>query len=298
MFYLYVGGEITIPVPDSANTIRKKVKQMLDEGTLKIGEILEPKQYKRFILRKGEIVEETFTVNGRKYPLLQIRENLLETHNSKGFMRDSSDNHLKKMTKDYMKRQLNQIHEPYDPTSTEEELNDKLQHYMTRRHLLVWQDHSTLVNHGHLLLMVRVMYDPAVYYTPEEMKDITGKEVDIQEIIETPEVYLLAQASDTIIDKLSYIDTRVEDIKELSVKVKASQGEIEITDIMRFFSGDHPEQNSEKGQQEGGEYPCAGCRAKASRFSDIQYCYRQEHDNLEDCRQKVRGMLYSFNISV
>ena len=85
------------------------------------------------------------------------------------------------------------------------------------------------------------MYDPTVYYTPEEMKDITGKEVDIQEIIETPEVYLLAQASDTIIDKLSYIDTRVEDIKELSVKVKASQGEIEITDIMRFFSGDHPE---------------------------------------------------------
>ena len=147
-------------------------------------------------------MEETFTVNGRKYPLLQIRENLLDTHNSKGFMRDSSDNHLKKMTKDDLKRQLNQIPEPYDPTSTEEELNDKLQHYMTRRHLLVWQDHSTLANHGHLLLMARVMYDPAVYYTPEEMKDITGKEVDIQEIIETPEVYLLAQASDTIIDKL------------------------------------------------------------------------------------------------
>ena len=54
MFYLYVGGEITIIVLDSANTIRKKVKQMLVEGTLKIGEILEPKQYKRFILRKGE----------------------------------------------------------------------------------------------------------------------------------------------------------------------------------------------------------------------------------------------------
>ena len=80
-FYLYVGGETTIPVPDSANTIRKKVKQMLYEGTLKIREILEPKQNKRFILRKGEIVEETFTVNGRKYPLLQIRENQLDTHN-------------------------------------------------------------------------------------------------------------------------------------------------------------------------------------------------------------------------
>ena len=51
--------------------------------------------------------------------------------------------------------------------------------------------------------MVRVMYDPVVYYTPEEMKDITGKEVGIQEIIETPEVYILARASDTIIDKLT-----------------------------------------------------------------------------------------------
>ena len=49
---------------------------------------------------------------------------------------------------------------------TEGDLRDKLKHFMTRRHLLIWQDHSTLANHGHLLLMIRIMYDPAIYYTP------------------------------------------------------------------------------------------------------------------------------------
>ena len=52
-------------MPSPASHIRAKVKQMLDEGTLTLGEILEPKQYKRFILQKGEIIEETFTLSFR-----------------------------------------------------------------------------------------------------------------------------------------------------------------------------------------------------------------------------------------
>ena len=67
-------------MPSPASRIRAKVKQMLDEGTLTLDEILEPKQYKRFILQMGEIIEETLTVDGRKYPLIQIRENLLKEH--------------------------------------------------------------------------------------------------------------------------------------------------------------------------------------------------------------------------
>ena len=257
---------------------------MLDEGTLTLGEILEPKQYKRFILQKGEIIEETFTVDGRKYPLIQIRENLLKEHEK--FMRDTSSEQLENMNKDEIIKELQKINELTDTTMTEGDLRDKLKHFMTRRHLLIWQDHSTLANHGHLLLMIRIMYDPAIYYTPPEMKDITGKEINVQDIIEKPAVYLLARARDTVQDKLSYIDTRMEDIQELSTKLKF-RNQTEITDVMRFFSGDHPELCTEKGQQEGGHFPCAGCTCKASSFMDIEYAYRQQYETLEECRKKV-----------
>ena len=164
--FFYSGGEITVPVPSSADNIRKKVRDMLNEGKLKLGELLEPKQYKRFILRKGEIVEEIFTVNGRKYPLLQIRENSLKDHALQGLMRENLEDHLNRMTKPELLRSLWKIHEYCDPTMTEENLREALHYHRTRRHLLVWQDHSTLANHGHLLLMIRVMYDPALYHTP------------------------------------------------------------------------------------------------------------------------------------
>ena len=105
------------------------------------------------------------------------------------------------------------------------------------------------------------MYDPAIYYTPPEVKDITGKEINVRDIIEKPAVYLLGRARDTVRDKLSFIDTRMEDIEELSTKLKFRNW-TEITDVMRFFSGDHPELCTEKGQQEGGHFPCAGCTCK------------------------------------
>ena len=61
------------------------------------------------------------------------------------------------------------------------------------------------------------------------MHDLTGKNADVQEIVERLAVYLFARASDTVLDKLSYIETRTEDICELSTKIRSSQG-TNITD--------------------------------------------------------------------
>ena len=41
LYFFFIGGEITVPVPSPASHIRAKVKQMLDEGTLTLGEILD-----------------------------------------------------------------------------------------------------------------------------------------------------------------------------------------------------------------------------------------------------------------
>ena len=56
---------------------------------------------------------------------------------------------------------------------------------------------------------------------------------------------------------------------------------------MRLFCGDHPEMAFEKGQQEGGDFPCAGCESCAKRFYDIEYTFRQNCLSMEEHQQKV-----------
>ena len=242
------------------------------------------------VLRKKEIVEEIFTVSGRKYPLLHIREQQMREHEAQGLIRDHSITKLEELSNEELARTLEAIGEARNiDDSPRDELINILKGYMTKRHIIIWQDHSSMANHGHILLMIRIAYDPAVYYTPSEMFAMMGENIDVQEIVERPQVYLLARARDTVLDKLSYVQTRVDDIRELSTRVKSKQG-AEFTDVMRFFCGDHPEMAFEKGQQEGGGFPCVGCRGHAKLFHDIEYSYRQDHLTMEQHRQEVQHL--------
>ena len=54
-------------------------------------------------------------------------------------------------------------------------LSSKLKQLQRTRHLSLWHDGSTLSNHSHLLMMVNILYDSAIFYTPEEYKQKTGK---------------------------------------------------------------------------------------------------------------------------
>ena len=45
-----------------------------------------------------------------------------------------------------------------------------LKHFSRTRHLKIWHDHSSIAGFGYLLVLISVVYDPAFYYTPEEMK--------------------------------------------------------------------------------------------------------------------------------
>ena len=45
------------------------------------------------------------------------------------------------------------------------------------RHLMVWADHATLLNNGHLLLTVKSIYNPKIFFTDEEMANTFGKKV-------------------------------------------------------------------------------------------------------------------------
>ena len=55
------------------------------------------------------------------------------------------------------------------------------------------------MNHGHILLTVNAIYDPAFYFTSEELNGLD----------EEPQIYLLARCRDTTEDQLLYSETRM-----------------------------------------------------------------------------------------
>ena len=96
---------------------------------------------------------------------------------------------------------------------------------------MIWSDHSSIMDHGHLLLTVSEIYDPAFYYTSEELH---GK--NVQELVQKPHIYIMAKCRDTTEDQMLYSETRLEDINELENQLLSSQ-KVSTKDICRFFHG-------------------------------------------------------------
>ena len=84
-----------------------------------------------------------------------------------GLVRDHSEAHYETMTYEELETRLKEIKELPDGETTREELTDSLKHWERTRHLMIWPDHSNVMNHGHILLTVTAVYDPAFYYTSQ-----------------------------------------------------------------------------------------------------------------------------------
>ena len=175
---------------------------MLDgvrSGKYLLGDLIEPKKYKKFTLdNTGQINEVEYSVSGRKIPLNTIRKKLYDDHQKLGIMRDIKDHQVK-------------------------------------RHLLLWADHSSLLNAGYLLFTVRVIYSSKMFFTDEEMFERTQKHYDVQSMVETPTLYIFGSTKDSLAEKLSYTETRLEDIKQLEIPLNVDGNE--VFDIMRIFLG-------------------------------------------------------------
>lgn len=75
--------------------------------------------------------------------------------------------------------------------------------------------------------------------------------MSVQELVEKPYVYILAQSGSSVKDQLLYVPTRLEDIDDLSVTIEVEGHE--YMDRLRWFSGDTPARQLESGQQCGGK---------------------------------------------
>jgi len=150
-----------------------------------------PKRYRKLVLNKNNEVEAVeFVVEGRKIPLDEIRKVTLER--SKDFVRQHPDEFYDEMSRLDVVSRLTQLNE-FDDTEGLTKMRNKLKALERTRHMIIWHDHSTVANHGHLLFMVSILYDPAFHLTSEEYKFKTGKLVDIQEEVESPQVYIIAR---------------------------------------------------------------------------------------------------------
>ena len=72
---------------------------------------------------------------------------------------------------------------------TADELRKKLKKVNCTRLLKLWHDHSEIAGHSHLLVLVAAVYDPAFYYTTEEMQ-CKGVIIDIPTTVEDPQIHI------------------------------------------------------------------------------------------------------------
>ena len=76
---------------------------------------------------------------------------------------------------------------------TRQELVKFLQYWERTWHLIFWSDHSSIMKHGHILLTVNAIYDPAFSFASEELGG-----TDLLEMVEKPQIYLMASCRDTL----------------------------------------------------------------------------------------------------
>ena len=60
-----------------------------------------------------------------------------------------------------------------------EELRDLLRQAQTSRFLCMWHDHATILKMGFIMVTVHIMYDPVVFYTDEEYKQLNPGVIDV-----------------------------------------------------------------------------------------------------------------------
>ena len=68
-------------------------------------------------------------------------------------------------------------------------------------------------------------------------------------------MYMICAGSSTHEDQAALLQDRVDCLHSLHEQITASNG-LKITDKLRFFAGDHPAQQFERGTQQGGKYKC------------------------------------------
>ena len=146
----------------------------IESGEYVLGETIVPQTYRKVVLAEdGTIKTEFFTVSGRTIPLSDIRERILKEHQKLGLIHARTNEDYAAMTDQQVHNRIAQLGESSNCSEIAnlDDLKDYLKHIERTRHLMIWADNSTLLNHGYLLLTVNAVYDEALFFTNKEMEE-------------------------------------------------------------------------------------------------------------------------------
>lgn len=261
------GTDIAIPSNPPLSSIDRELKSMVASGHFILGEECAPYSITRFRIVNDQLSPQDVTVHARKVPLKEIRERLLHKHSQ--YMRLTPTRILNSMTTAELTERLKALHYSTCSTMTREQLCQLLVCCERTQSLALWHDHATILKTGYIMLIIHVMYDPLVFYTDVEyhQKNPNNPTVSVQSQVEQPEIYLLSAGTSTVEDQAALIGDRFDCLSDLSAPIETNDG-IQITDRIRFFTGDHPAAQFEQGTKQGGTYKCGACRCKESMFDD------------------------------
>lgn len=104
-----------------------------------------PKKYKKLVLNSdGTLKEVQFTVSGRKIPLSEIRKRELDKCEQLGVVRGYTNNEYQQMNDEEIAERLNELGDVNNPRDTPGQRLERLIKFERTRHLMVWEDGSTI----------------------------------------------------------------------------------------------------------------------------------------------------------
>lgn len=124
-----------------------------------------PKRYKKIVMNSdGTLKEVEFTVSGREIPLTELRKRELDRFEKLGIVHGYTNEEHEQMSDDQITEQLKVLGEIENNSAyTPGQRRERLIKFQRTRHLMIWGDGSTILNHDHLLYLVQAVYDPAFY---------------------------------------------------------------------------------------------------------------------------------------
>ena len=276
---------VSFPMHAPATTHKQTIKEKIEKKEILIGDKIVEQDITSYRVNHNThtIEKVTNTHFARHIKLSDIRTKMMEDHKKLGLIRDSSDDYISKLSDEEVVSWLTQL--GLSGSGLVSELRNRLENACRTRYLKIWHDHSEIAGHGHLLVLVAAIYDPAFFYTSKELED-RGIYLDVQSVVERPYIHILGRSRSSLEDQAQFHQYRLECIKELSSTVKTVDS-YTIRDVVRIFHGDGPAQQVEAGAKIGGTYPCVGCTASSSLFNDLAYCYRADSLGIAERKQFV-----------
>ena len=232
-------------------------------------------------------MEERVTIEGRKFPLLSLRQQMLKDQEQ--YMRLQSDEQIQELPEEELRAHLANTLVPVSSTASKSELNKSCTQSQRNRTLMIWHDHASILGVGYVMITVNTVYE-AVFLTTEECREKGITVCNLQSVVEQPYVYLLGAGSSSIEDQAALVGDRVECLHSLAQKLTTSNG-ISIKDTLHFFKGDTPAKQFECGTQIGGNYKCS-CGIHTESMHDLTIALQYSGQPLSELQSIALGGKY------